>query len=113
MNTICKVTVLGLILGLSLGANVPARAGTSAYVANGDFTANSVSVIDTGTNSVVATVPTGFRGPLGVAITPDGAFAYVTNNGFAHVKVIDTATNAVVATVNWVGGGPWGVATWS
>jgi YVTN family beta-propeller protein len=47
--------------------------------------------------------------PVGVAITPDGAFAYVTNAGSDTVSVIDTATNTVTTTVT-VGSGPGGVA---
>jgi len=44
-----------------------------------------------------------------VAITPDGAFAYVTNVNSNNVSVISTATNSVVATVP-VGTGPVAVA---
>jgi YVTN family beta-propeller protein len=80
--------------------------GTHAYVAN-SFS-NTVSVIDTATNTVVATVPVGFS-PFGVAITPDGTHAYVTNGNSKSVSVIDTATNTVVATVP-VGNDPRGVA---
>ncbi len=47
--------------------------------------------------------------PEGVAITPDGAFAYVTNSGIGTVSVIETASNTVVATVP-VGFAPRGVA---
>lgn len=52
-------------------------------------------------------VPVG-NGPIGVAVTPDGAFAYVANNSDSTVSVIDTATLAVtsVAGLN----GPLGVA---
>ena len=39
---------------------------------------NTVSVIDRATNTVVATVPVGIT-PQGIAVTPDGAFAYVAN----------------------------------
>jgi autotransporter-associated beta strand protein/YVTN family beta-propeller protein len=38
----------------------------------------------------------GFNGPAGVAFSPDGTRAYVTNNGGGNVSVIDTATNTVV-----------------
>jgi YVTN family beta-propeller protein len=59
-------------------------------------------VIDTATNTVVATVPVGNE-PSGVAITPDGKHAYVTNLDEAlpagSVSVIDTTTNTVAATV--------------
>ena len=37
--------------------------------------------------------------PFGVAITPDGAFAYVANGSSNNVSVIATASNTVVATV--------------
>ena len=65
-------------------------------------------MIDTATNTVVATVPVGTN-PIGVAITPDGKHAYVTNFTSNNVSVIDTATNTVVATVP-VGNNPVGVA---
>ena len=45
----------------------------------------------------------------GVAITPDGAYAYVTNYTTYTVSVISTATNTVTATVT-VGSDPYGVA---
>ena len=47
--------------------------------------------------------------PVGVAITPDGSHAYVTNARGGTVSVIDTGTAAVIATVA-VGTGPVGVA---
>ncbi len=44
--------------------------------------------------------PPPLSAPEGVAITPDGAFAYVTNNvEIGTVSVIETASNTVVATV--------------
>ena len=70
---------------------------------------NAVLVIDTATNSVIATVPVGVA-PSGVAFTPDGARAYVTNDSDSNsVSVIDTASNTVIATVE-VGTRPVGVA---
>jgi YVTN family beta-propeller protein len=70
--------------------------GASAYVA--DAGANSVTVINTATNTVVATVGVGAI-PTDVSISPDGAHAYVTNAGSNSVSVIDTNTDAVSATV--------------
>ena len=52
--------------------------GKHAYVTNGSSD-NTVSVIDTASNTVVATVPVG-NGPMGVAVTPDGKHAYVAND---------------------------------
>ena len=68
------------------------------YVAN--QYSNSVSVINTTTNTVTATIPVG-AGPYGLGTTPDGSMLYVTNNGgnADSVSVINTATNTVVATV--------------
>jgi YVTN family beta-propeller protein/uncharacterized repeat protein (TIGR03803 family) len=67
-----------------------------AYVTNTG--SNTVSVLDTVTNAVLATVPVGVK-PEGVAVTPDGTQAYVANAGSNTVSVIATATNTVAATV--------------
>jgi YVTN family beta-propeller protein/beta propeller repeat protein len=81
-------------------------AGTYAYITNsGD---NTVSVIDTATNTVTATVNVGSN-PLGVAINPAGTNVYVANDYDNTVSVIDTATNTVTDTVN-VGAAPYGIA---
>ena len=55
-----------LSMGLGLGT-ATAQAQTRAYVTNDG--SNTVSVIDTATNTVVATIPVGLL-PTGVAITP-------------------------------------------
>jgi YVTN family beta-propeller protein len=70
--------------------------GTRVYVAN--INSNTVSVIDTTTNTVTATVEVGAE-PFGVAINPAGTRVYVTNHSSGTVSVIDTATNTVTATV--------------
>jgi YVTN family beta-propeller protein len=68
------------------------QAGTRIYVAaNG-----SVSVIDTSTNTVTAVIAGfGSGGASNVALSPDGARLYVTNNSGGFMSVIDTATNTV------------------
>jgi YVTN family beta-propeller protein len=99
-----RVVTLALFL-VVFGASA-ALAQTRGYVTN--TVDNTVSVIDTATNMVVATVPVGV-GPRGVAINPNGAFAYVANSGDNTVSVISTATNAVVATIP-VGNFPIGIA---
>ena len=98
-------TLLWATLFLIATSAITAGAAPFAYVAN---LGGGISVIDTATNTVAATVQVGI-GPQGVAITPNGAFAYVANFDSNNVSVIDTATNAVVATVP-VGIGPLGVA---
>ena len=67
-----------------------------------------MSVINTSTNTVTATVTVGSNS-RGVAITPDGSDAYVTSPTGGDVSVIDTGTNSDTATVT-VGSGPRGLA---
>jgi YVTN family beta-propeller protein len=60
------------------------------YVTNsGD---NTVSVIDTATNTVTATVKVGYY-PDGIAVSPDRTRVYVTNYNSNTTSVIDTASN--------------------
>ena len=68
----------------------------NAYITN--FNANTVSVIDTTSNTVTATIP-GFTSPFGVAVSPDGSTVYVANFIDETVSVIATATNTVTATI--------------
>jgi YVTN family beta-propeller protein len=68
---------------------------TKEHVATGEGT---VSVIDTATNTLIATVPVESY-PIGVAVNPAGTKVYVTNRGSNIISVIDAATNTVTATV--------------
>jgi YVTN family beta-propeller protein len=70
----------------------------NAYITNEGSNPPTVSVIDTATNTVTATIAVGSN-PLGVAMTPDGSKAYVANAGSNTVSGIDTATNTVTATI--------------
>jgi len=81
-------------------------AGPKAYV--GNFQDNTVSVIDTSTRTVVATVPV-VAGPHGMGISRDGRFVYVTGDESSSMSIIDTAIDRVVGTVD-VGKAPHGVA---
>src|SRR5262249_6961872 len=80
--------------------------GDRAYVTNSNGT---VSVIDTTTNTVVASIPVGAQSRVGVAVSADGTRAYVTTNSNGLVSVIDTATNTVIDTIA-VGAAPSDVA---
>lgn len=68
---------------------------------------NTVSVIDTATNRVVATITTG-RGAHGVVVSDDGAHVFITNIEDGTVSVIDVATQKVIDTIK-VGKGPNGI----
>ncbi len=113
-RTKCNKTFRGQIFNKALGIALLAflmlvsTAGASpfAYITNGE--SNNISVIDTTTNKVTATIPVGSN-PMGVAINPDGTKVYVANAYSNDVSVIDTATNTVIATVP-AGKKPLGIA---
>ncbi|MFI5332679.1 MAG: beta-propeller fold lactonase family protein [Candidatus Babeliales bacterium] len=79
--------------------------GTKAYVVNSNGTTDngSVSIINVANDTVIQKVtdlstPT-FDRPQAIAITPNGAFAYVTNANNNSVSIIDISTNSVIGTV--------------
>jgi YVTN family beta-propeller protein len=67
-----------------------------AYITNSG--SNNVSVINTATDKVTATVDGAVEGP-GIAATQDGKKVYVANMNSDNFSVIDAATNKVTATV--------------
>jgi YVTN family beta-propeller protein len=71
----------------------------------------TVSVVDTTSHTVIATIAlTGANvRPMGVVVSPDGRWVYVTYGRGGTVVAIDTATNMPVGSVE-VGAGPRGVA---
>ncbi|RPJ72889.1 MAG: YncE family protein, partial [Alphaproteobacteria bacterium] len=106
----CILALTSLILILIM-VNI-VYAAPFAYITNSGN--NTVSVIDTATDTVTATVPVGTN-PFGVAVSPDGSKVYVANSGSdpsyeGTVSVINTTTNTVTATVNNVGTNPVGVS---
>jgi YVTN family beta-propeller protein len=84
----------------------------NAYITNSAD--NTVSVIDTASNTVTATIPVGIN-PFGVAVTPDGSKVYVASSfgqfgrNFSGILVIDTASNMRTPGIP-VSGIPVGVA---
>ncbi len=69
-----------------------AYAAPYAYITN-SFD-NNVSVIDTATDTVIASVDVGIY-PEGVAVNPAGTKVYVTNHNTNNISVIDTSNNTV------------------
>lgn len=90
-------------------------AGSLAYVTNSN--AATVTVIATITNTVSAVI-TGFDGPSGLVIAPDGKTAYVNNYGGPilgsgngrTVRVVDLDTNAIIGSAITVGLAPAALA---
>lgn len=82
--------------------------GAHAYLANQTDPGGSVTVIDTSTKTVTATIAVG-RYPSGVAVNPSDTEVYAANRDDDTVSVIDTSSNAVIATITGVGNIPRGV----
>jgi YVTN family beta-propeller protein len=73
-----------------------------AYVASQPKGVSAVTVIDTGTNSVKATIPIGFEASY-LAVTPDAKHVYVagaSNNAGGTVAVIDTGPEKVRTSIS-------------
>jgi YVTN family beta-propeller protein len=88
------LTYVLLIFGIVSNAASTAHAQRRAYVAS---IGNTVSVIDTTSNTVIASIQA--PSPIGIAITPDATKVYVTSEFSNKVSVIDTATNLVTAEI--------------
>src|SRR5260370_27617172 len=89
-----KKLALALTLACLLGpASTHAQ---NAYITNAND--NTVSVIDTATDTVIATIPVGLN-PFGVAVSSDRRKAYVTPFRSYTPSVIDTATNTTHTTI--------------
>jgi YVTN family beta-propeller protein len=97
--------LLSVLLAVFLSP-LTAFASPFAYITNN--ASNTVSVVDTATNTVTANVAVG-TGPTGVAVNAAATRVYVTNSTSSTVSVINTSTNTVSATVA-VGIGPVGIA---
>jgi len=80
--------------------------GARVWVVNPD--SNSVTVLETATDTVVAEIAVG-EAPATLAITPDASRVFVANANSNDVSVIDTATLTEVSRVP-VGAEPYGVA---
>ncbi|MGA6924561.1 MAG: beta-propeller fold lactonase family protein [Desulfosarcina sp.] len=80
--------------------------GSRVYVANSDD--DTVSIIDTQTDTVVDTLNVG-NSPWGVAVGDNGQYVYVTNSFSDTVTVIRTSDNTIFRTFT-VGDMPRGVS---
>jgi YVTN family beta-propeller protein len=66
-------------------------------------------VIDSLSRTVLQTLSLPDDFPVAIEISPDGAFAYVTNAGSDSVSVVDTAANSIAAKIP-VGHNPFAIA---
>ncbi len=97
MNRIARLCGMVTTFALAL-AGGRAMASSYAYILN-DST-NTVSVIDTATNTIIAQPDIGGTSIHGSTVLPNGNFAYLGVYGANRVAVVDTVTQSVVATIN-------------
>src|SRR5260370_33540964 len=79
----------------------------NAYITN--LVSNTVSVIDTATTTVIATIPVGLT-PFGVAVPPDGSKVYVTNATASGTLAMNDAAKTTITTTPAGSSPPAGVA---
>src|SRR5262245_41206435 len=91
----------GLVLLIAAVALCLAGAQPKLYVPH--QVANAVSVIDTATQTLAGSV--NVDAPGRIAVTRDGARAFVTSAASNSIAVIDTSSDVVVSTIA-VGGSP-------
>src|SRR6516225_2705036 len=94
-----KLRICGL-LAIAASAAICVLGSAQALAQNAYITGTlqGVSVIDTATNTVTATIPVS-PPPFGVAVAPDGSRVYVAISTTGTLSVIDTTTNAVTTTI--------------
>jgi YVTN family beta-propeller protein len=108
MHSLLRISLARLLFAAVPLALITGIAGAAPKAYVGNFKDNTVSVIDTATRTVVATVPV-VAGPHGMGVTPDGRRVFVSGDSASGVSVIDTANDRVIQTIE-VGRSPHGVA---
>jgi len=111
INTALRKKIAAVAVGRDPIQDFVTPDGRYVYVANQGTETDpddKVSVIDTETNSVIATIKAG-RGAHGVVVGDDGKRAFITNIVDNTVSVIDIATQKVIRNIE-VGEGPNGIA---
>ena len=105
-----EATIKEDLLPMALAVNSGSR---GVYEAFNDEQGVAVKVISTATSSVAATVRAG-HGGNGLALSPNGRYAYLTDPGGDALTVIDTTTRAVTNNIHIPNGlpgtDPWAVA---
>lgn len=97
-----KILILtaALLMLMLSSVGVLASASAESYIAYITNTgSNSVSLIDTATNSVITTI-TKIEKPIYIALTPDNRYFYAVKTGSpGKVSVVNTNTNEVETTI--------------
>ena len=97
LGLILIVVLVGIPKAIITGFNSPYDVAilpkyNYLYVTNN--AANTVSIVNAGTNVIIGTI-TGFNLPAGISATPNYTFAYVADSGSNELIRITTATNTI------------------
>ncbi|GFO72467.1 hypothetical protein BJAS_P2732 [Bathymodiolus japonicus methanotrophic gill symbiont] len=103
MHTLFRLFLFVILSQISSVVN----AAPFAYITN--FDSDTVSVIDTVSNTVVDTIPVTGK-PYGVATSSDGKRVYIGSLGSGTLSTIDAVNNTLIGTAVTVGSLPIGVA---
>jgi len=99
LDTATNTFVANIIVGSSARGMALSPDGSFAYVAMAFSRSGNITVIDTATYTVVGYVLLPVRGGASdVALTQDGAFAYVTGDD-RNVLVVDTTSRTLVGSI--------------
>ena len=91
-----RVPLIAALAALSLASFAPQA--LARYVYSGNYSEDSVSVIDSATNQVVGSpIPVG-DGPYSMAVAPNGATLYVANEVSEDLTAINTQSNQPTGT---------------
>lgn len=84
----------------AITANITVTPVPTGFIYTANHLSNNVTVINTGNNNVITTIPVG-QEPFKAVVSPDGDYVYVVNFGISsnNISVIDAKTNTVIATI--------------
>jgi YVTN family beta-propeller protein len=88
-KSLLRMVLVGVACGSYLLTALPAGADVKVYIAN--FNARTVTVINSGTNTVVNNIAVP-HATLGIAASPNGKFVYATEPFHNPLNVISSLT---------------------
>ncbi|MEN8265191.1 MAG: beta-propeller fold lactonase family protein, partial [Nitrospirota bacterium] len=89
--------IVSFLVSISIGLYATAALGNELWVTNQKD--NTISIIESGSNEVIATIPAKGDFPHNVTFSKDGKLAYVANVGSNNVNVFNTETRELTATI--------------
>ena len=93
-----KMFAVSIFAVLFLSATFPVSETTAGEVWVANMKGANVQIIDTSSNKVVKTIPTG-AGAHNVTFSPDGKLAFIANLGTNSITIIDAVSKEKLADV--------------